>query len=237
MIAILAGHALPMHAAHHHGLTLTQVCMLSLLAGLVLTAIFAIFGTISGATGHGIGHLQTGPARAQWHGGEAATDAGLLPAEAPHWGTAPAPARRRPAWQRAAGRVLPWLSPLSLSAWLAWFGGGGLIAALVAPPVALPAACLSGVLGAGLVRSMMTMLARAATQPLQGSAEGAIGTLNSPIRPDAAGEVIYTIEGLHRSAPARCMDGRPLPRGARVVIVRRERGIAWVLPLDPLAPE
>jgi hypothetical protein len=76
---------------------------------------------------------------------------------------------------------------------------------------------------------------RASTAPLQLTSEGAIGTVNATIRPDAAGEVIYTLEGLHRSAPARSEDGKMIPRGTAVVIVRREGGFAWVMPLDPLA--
>jgi hypothetical protein len=123
---------------------------------------------------------------------------------------------------------------LSISAGLAWFGGGGMLGSLVLPLIALPAACLSGFFGAWLVRGLMSALVHAGTQPLRGTAEGAIGELSSPIRADVAGEVSYTLEGLRRSASARSVDGRLLAKGARVVIVRRERGIAWVMALDPL---
>jgi hypothetical protein len=58
--------------------------------------------------------------------------------------------------------------------------------------------------------------------------------VNAAIRAQGTGEVVYTLEGLQRSSPARSIDGRALPRGASVVIVRRESGIAYVEALDPL---
>jgi hypothetical protein len=89
-------------------------------------------------------------------------------------------------------------------------------------------------IGTALVRALMAAFLRADTAPLSAGAEGALGELTAAIRPDGPGEVLYTLEGLHRSAAARSLDGAPLPRGTRVVIVRRERGIAYVTPIDPL---
>jgi hypothetical protein len=70
---------------------------------------------------------------------------------------------------------------------------------------------------------------------LTASAVGAVGVLNARIQPGVVGEVVYDLEGLHRSAPARSEDGSPISRGADVVIVRYERGIAYVSALDPLS--
>jgi membrane protein implicated in regulation of membrane protease activity len=137
------------------------------------------------------------------------------------------------------GWTLSWLSPLTLAAGALWFGGAGLLAEGLVPAasgtVAVPLAVVAAVLGAALVRAAMAAFVRASTPPLRGDAVGAVGTLSAPIRVDAPGEVIYTLEGLRCSAAARSVDGTPLPRGTNVVIVRRERGIAWVEPLDPLA--
>jgi hypothetical protein len=140
----------------------------------------------------------------------------------------------------ALGWTLSWFTPLTLAAAALWFGGGGLLAGLAVPVLAVPAAIVAAVVGAALVHALMAAFLRADTVPLSAGAEGALGELSAPIRADAPGEVIYTLEGLHRSAAARSLDGVPLPRGTRVVIVRRERGIAYVSPLDPLeqlAPE
>jgi membrane protein implicated in regulation of membrane protease activity len=137
------------------------------------------------------------------------------------------------------GWTLSWLSPLTLAAGALWFGGVGLLAEGLLPAaastVAVLLAVVAAVLGAALVRAAMAAFVRASTPPLHGDAVGAVGTLSAPIRVDAPGEVIYTLEGLRCSAAARSVDGTPLPRGTTVVLVRREQGIAWVEPLDPLA--
>ncbi len=139
----------------------------------------------------------------------------------------------------AAGWALSWLSPLALAAAALWFGGVGLVGESIAPrslgALLVALAVAAGLLGAAFVRALMAAFVRAGTPPLRSDAVGAVGTLNAPIRADGAGEVIYTLEGLRRSAPARSPDGATMPRGTPVVIVRRERGMAWVAPLDPLA--
>ena len=139
----------------------------------------------------------------------------------------------------AAGWALSWLSPLTLAAAALWFGGVGIVGENIAPRslagLLVVLAVVAALLGAAFVRALMAAFVRAGTPPLQGNAVGAVGTLNASIRSDGVGEVIYTLEGLRRSAPARSLDGATMPRGTPVVIVRRERGMAWVAPLDPLA--
>ncbi|GAC1400877.1 MAG: hypothetical protein NVSMB65_18540 [Chloroflexota bacterium] len=139
----------------------------------------------------------------------------------------------------AVGWTLSWLSPLTLAAAALWFGSAGLLVTSVLPAslevLAFAVALVAAVAGAALLRGLMIALVRSSTPPLHETADGALGTLNAAIGTDTVGEVAYTLEGLRRSAPARSVDGRPLPRGLDVVIVRRERGIAWVAPLDPLA--
>ena len=133
------------------------------------------------------------------------------------------------------GWTLSWLSPLGLAGAALGFGGAGLLASLAIPAYAPAAAAVGAVGGAAGVRALIGAFVRSETPALQAVAAGAEGVLSAPIREDGVGEVIYTLEGLRRSAPARRVDGGPLPRGNRVVIVRREAGIAWVVPLDPLA--
>jgi hypothetical protein len=131
------------------------------------------------------------------------------------------------------GWTLSWLSPLTIAAAAVWFGGVGLISE--SSPVALLFAIVAAIAGAALIRGLFNALVRASTPPLSLTAEGALATVNATIRPDAPGEVLYTLEGLHRSLPARSSDGATIPRGATVVITRREGGFAWVEPLDPLS--
>jgi membrane protein implicated in regulation of membrane protease activity len=132
----------------------------------------------------------------------------------------------------SAGWALSWLSPLTLAAAALWFGAAGLLAAGHLP--ALPVAIAAALIGAFVVRAIMDAFVRSSTEPLQLTGEGALATVNATIRPDAPGEVIYTLEGLHRSLPARSELGLTIPRGSTIVITRRSGGFAWVEPVDPL---
>lgn len=59
---------------------------------------------------------------------------------------------------------------------------------------------------------------------------GVVGRLSSPIREGGTGEMIYSQAGSRRSVSAstRSAYGEAIPRGARVVVIRYERGIAYV---------
>jgi hypothetical protein len=59
---------------------------------------------------------------------------------------------------------------------------------------------------------------------------GAFGRLSIPIRPGGTGELIYSQQGTRRVTGARSEDGSPIPKGAEVLVVRYERGIAFVRP-------
>lgn len=228
-----------------------------LVGGLVATALLATLGGLAG-------HLHAGPAHAHplsgshvpaylpggeqvhslaHHGAAHATQAQLsahgmaAPGHTSDTGHAGAVAAHEPAWAAVAlGWALSWLSPLTLAGAALGFGGVGLIVWSFATALALPLAIVGAIAGAVAVRILITAFVRAETPALQARADGALGLINAPIRADCAGEVVYTLEGLTRSAPARTLDGTPLPRGARVVIVRRERGMAWVEALNPLDP-
>ena len=58
--------------------------------------------------------------------------------------------------------------------------------------------------------------------------EGSVGTLSMPIRERGTGEVIFSLGGVRRGAGARSEDGKPVEKGAEVVIERYEKGIAYV---------
>jgi membrane protein implicated in regulation of membrane protease activity len=224
--------------------------LICLVSGLGSTGLLALFGGLSGHVGHGPGHLSVDHAPAPLptaHGHLALPGGG--PAHGhlalPHAGqvhpTLHGHAQPTPhtggqsSITAVTSRALSWLSPLVIALAALWFGAGGLIADLAAPVASGPVAIVAAIAGATLARLLMTAFARADTEPLSAAATGAIGVLNAPIRADGVGEVVYVLEGLHRSAAARSQDGAPLPRGTNVVIVRRERGIAYVSPLDPLS--
>jgi hypothetical protein len=227
------------------------VYLVSLIGGLVTTVLFATLGMLGS---HG-GHLHLGHSDASGHlpapdlpHAHAATGHALhghtTSAHAAHAGhnqaMAHAPATQGPSlptWLTASlAWALSWLSPLNLAGAALWFGGIGLLAEMFLPFswLALPFAIAGGLFGALLLRALMAAFVRSSVAPLRADAIGAVATVNAPIRADSVGEVIYTLEGLHRSSPARSADGTPIPRGATVVILRRENGVAWVQPLSPL---
>ena len=222
-----------------------------LFGGFVATVLLAALGALgAGHAGHAhahAGHLTTSRTPHGHALGAHGPHGHTLGAHGPHGQAIKGPglhgATQMPAVPHqlavTLGWTLSWLSPLTLAAGALWFGGAGLLAEGLLPAaasaVAVLLAVVAAVLGAALVRAAMAAFVRASTPPLHGDAVGAVGTLSAPIRVDAPGEVIYTLEGLRCSAAARSVDGTPLPRGTPVVIVRREQGIAWVEPLDPLA--
>lgn len=195
-----------------------------LLGGVLGTALMLTLGRVGGA-GHGHvsgGHGHGAPAHTTHlghghHGHTSSAHGHARAAESPFASSA--------AW------AFSWLSPLGLAAAALWFGGAGLLAERFVPAVAVLVAVLAALVGAGIVRAVGNAFARASTPSLSLTGEGAIAVVNAAIKPGASGEVLYTLEGLRRSSPAKSVDGMAIPRGAEVVIVRREAGIAWVSPL------
>ena len=235
--------------------------LVCLTGGLGVTVLLALFGGLVGHIGgHGVGDLPGGHSTAHLgmphaHAALPAAQGHLAVHALPSHGTTidgvhahPGVAEQGhagslvPATSAGAGSVLlaafgwtlSWLSPLSIAAAVLWFGAGGLLADLVVPGVSVIIAVIAAVLGAGIVRALMSAFARASSEPLSAGAVGAIGVLNARIQPGSMGEVVYDLEGLHRSAPARSVDGTSMPRGANVVIVQHEQGVAYVSALDPL---
>jgi membrane protein implicated in regulation of membrane protease activity len=213
-----------------------------LLGGVAATALFLVLGFAGGAFGHLTHGAQVhGNAVHNVHGSSHGSpphapsghDTTAIPAHSASGAhSSPQPSHTVHGLGASLGWTLSWVSPLSIAAALVWFGGVGLLTE--GSIFSAVFAVLAAVAAAAIVRSVMNAFLRASVAPLSLRGEGAIGTVNATIPPGSTGEVIYTLEGLHRTAPARTQDGRMLPRGTEVVIIRREKGIAWVEPLDPL---
>jgi membrane protein implicated in regulation of membrane protease activity len=131
----------------------------------------------------------------------------------------------------------------TLAAFLCWFGGAGFLLeryGSLATLVILLLAILSG-LAAGLV--IFWFLARVlAPHDKSLTAEetemtGVIGRVSGTIRSDGTGEILFSQNGARRSSPARSENGQPIARDREVVVMRYERGIAYVRCWDELAME
>src|SRR5260370_34502891 len=90
---------------------------------------------------------------------------------------------------------------------------------------------VAGLAAGWVVFRFMVKLMNSTDAPLKSEdyrIEGSLGTLSMPIRENGTGEIIFSLAGARRCAGARCEDGKPLEKGAEVVIERYEKGIAYV---------
>lgn len=128
------------------------------------------------------------------------------------------------------------ISILNISTILAfatWFGG---CAYLLRNALSLPAlvgvagGLVGGAFGAVAVFRLLLMIKRQETY-LSASTErlaGSIARVTSPIREGGTGEIVYELNGVRQVSAARTSGGKALPRGAEVIVIRREHGIALV---------
>jgi membrane protein implicated in regulation of membrane protease activity len=117
---------------------------------------------------------------------------------------------------------------------LAWFGGTGYLLTRYSHLwflAALGLATMSGVTAAfAMFWFMVKVLLRHESQLFAEDyrLEGTVGLVNVPIRPSRTGEILYSQQGIRKSAGARSDDGKALEKGTEVVITRYEKGIAYV---------
>ena len=134
----------------------------------------------------------------------------------------------------AGDRGTPLLNPVSIAAFLAWFGGVGYLLARFSAVwfvVGLGIALLSGVTGAGIIYlflSRVLMSEQENLDPADYSMVGVLGQISMPIREGGTGEIIYSQEGTRRTCGARAEDGKAIAKGIEVVVTRYEKGIAYV---------
>jgi membrane protein implicated in regulation of membrane protease activity len=123
---------------------------------------------------------------------------------------------------------------LSALIFLAWFGGTGYLLTRHSNFVALLSlsiATIAGGIGAWIIFRFMVKLMQTTDEPLQSEdfrIEGSLGKLSMPIRENGTGEIIFSLAGVRKCAGARADDGKPIEKGAEVVIERYEKGIAYV---------
>jgi membrane protein implicated in regulation of membrane protease activity len=131
------------------------------------------------------------------------------------------------------GLHISWFNAASAMAFLAWFGGTGFLLTRHGHLVALASLAFSTAAGltAGMVVFKFMVKLMHSDPPLRSEdyrLEGSVGTLSMPIRENGTGEIIFSLAGTRRCAGARTEDGRPVEKGAEVVIERYEKGIAYI---------
>jgi hypothetical protein len=133
-----------------------------------------------------------------------------------------------------AGAHISWFNASTTMAFLAWFGGTGYLLTRHShlwALVSLAIAMVAGLFAGWVVFRFMVKLMQTEDAPMSSEdrrVEGALGTISMAIRENGTGEIIFSLGETRRCAGARSGDGRPIEKGAEVVIERYEKGIAYV---------
>ena len=129
----------------------------------------------------------------------------------------------------------------TITAFLCWFGAAGYLLrhlTILVTPMILLLAIVSGLAGAALLWAILFKLLLPRERVLtteETEMPGVIAHVSNSIRDNGGiGEIIFSQTGARRSTAARSEDGTPIQRGTEVVVIRYERGIAYVRRWDDL---
>ena len=140
--------------------------------------------------------------------------------------------------QPRGGRGASFFNFGTITAFLAWFGGTGYLLTRYTSLwglLAFALATVSGLAGAAIVFWFLFGVLLAYEKdldPLDYQMIGVLGHISSSIREDGVGEIIFSQEGVRRSASARSETGQPIARGTEVVVTEYKNGIAYVRPWE-----
>ena len=125
-------------------------------------------------------------------------------------------------------------NPVTLAAFLAWFGGTGYLLTRYSSMwfvIGLGVAVASGLAGAAIVFlfvSKVLMSKHESLDPADYEMVGVLGRTSTSIRAEGTGEIIYSQAGTRRTCGARAEEGTAIAKGSEVVVTRYEKGIAYV---------
>ena len=118
------------------------------------------------------------------------------------------------------------LSPITIATFVTVFGGTGVITIQlfsVSPGISLVISILTGLVSGGgmyLFYSQFLIRSQGSSELLYGELIGLEAEVTVPIGENATGQVTYLTKSGRMSSMARAVDGRPIPRGRSVEIVR-----------------
>jgi membrane protein implicated in regulation of membrane protease activity len=125
----------------------------------------------------------------------------------------------------------------TLTAFLCWFGGAGYLLhrySIFVAPLVLLLSVVSGVFGAALLWAILFKVLLPCERVLSSEdteMTGVLAQVSDGIRSNGGiGEILFLQTGARRCSAARSDDGRTIERGTEVVVIRYERGIAYVRP-------
>jgi membrane protein implicated in regulation of membrane protease activity len=137
----------------------------------------------------------------------------------------------------SGSRGLSALNGFTFTAFLCWFGAAGYLLhrySIFVATLVLLLSVVSGVLGAALLWAILFKVLLPRERVLNSEdteMTGVLAKVSDSIRSDGGiGEILFLQTGARRSSAARSDDGRTIERGTEVVVIRYERGIAYVRP-------
>lgn len=131
----------------------------------------------------------------------------------------------------------------TIAAFLAWFGGTGYLLSRFSSIWALLAlgiAVVSGLGGAAVIFWFLFKVLLAHERdldPADYEMAGVLGHVSSAVHAGGTGEMIFSQNGVRRSASIRNETGEAIAKGIEVMVTRYEKGIAYVRPWEDVAGE
>ncbi|MGB9234627.1 MAG: hypothetical protein WCC04_09450 [Terriglobales bacterium] len=171
--------------------------------------------------------------------------AGHVPVGHTPVGHAPASAGQtaRTGMKAAKGADVSPFNFITLTAFLAWFGGTGFLItrfSSIWSALGLLISVAAGLVGGGIVFLFMTRVLISPRENMD-SADyemvGVLGRTSLPIRQGGTGEIIYSQAGTRRTCGARSEDENAIEKGTEVVVTRYDKGIAYVRRWEEMSGE
>jgi membrane protein implicated in regulation of membrane protease activity len=141
----------------------------------------------------------------------------------------------------AHGAQFPFANPMTMAAFLTWFGGTGFLLVHLRHIwvfAGFVVATLVGLAAASIVFLLVAKVLMANDEdidPLEYEMVGVLGRISIPVREGGTGEMIYVQLGVRKPCAARSEHDEPLAKGEEVVVTRFERGVAYVRRWEELA--
>jgi membrane protein implicated in regulation of membrane protease activity len=132
---------------------------------------------------------------------------------------------------------------ITLTAFLAWFGGTGFLITRFSTiwfALGLVISAAAGLVGAGIVFLFLTRVLISPDENMDAAdyeMVGVLGRTSLPIREQGTGEIIYSQAGTRRTCGARSENGDAIEKGAEIVVTRYDKGIAYVRRWEEMSGE
>jgi membrane protein implicated in regulation of membrane protease activity len=132
---------------------------------------------------------------------------------------------------------------ITLTAFMAWFGGTGFLISRYSSvwfALGLLLSTIAGLIGAAIVFLFLTKVLISPEENMDAAdyeMVGVLGRTSLPIREGGTGEIIYSQAGTRRTCGARSEDGNAIEKGTEIVVTRYHKGIAYVRRWEEMSGE